>query len=227
MLGTVVNCTTIVIGSAAGAWLKSGIAERYRQILVQAMGLAAAALGINAVTVSLPHSQYPVLFIISLALGGLAGEWLDAENRFNRAVGRFSKGNLAEGLSTAVLLFCVGTLSILGPIESALKGNNTYLFANAVLDGVTSAVLASVFGFGIALAALILLVWQGSLYYFAGFLSGFISPDLLTEISVIGGVLLISTGINILKIKQIKTMNLLPALLVPPLFFAVKRVLGF
>lgn len=227
MLGTVVNCTTIVIGSAAGAWLKSGIAERYRQILVQAMGLAAAALGINAVTVSLPHSQYPVLFIISLALGGLAGEWLDAENRFNRAVGRFSKGNLAEGLSTAVLLFCVGTLSILGPIESALKGNNTYLFANAVLDGVTSAVLASVFGFGIALAALILLVWQGSLYCFAGFLSGFISPDLLTEISVIGGVLLISTGINILKIKQIKTMNLLPALLVPPLFFAVKRGLGF
>lgn len=227
MIGTVVNCATIVVGSAAGAWLKSGIQERYQQILIQAMGLAAAALGMNAVTSALPHSAYPVLFIISLALGGLAGEWLDAENRFNRAVARFSKGNLAEGLSTAVLLFCVGTLSILGPIESALKGNNTYLFANAVLDGVTSAVLASAFGFGIALSALILLVWQGSLYYFAGSLSGFISPELLTEISVIGGVLLISTGINILKIKQIKTMNLLPALLVPPLFFAVKRVLGF
>ena len=174
-----------------GSFLKKGIKEEYQDILMQAMGLAATALGIHSIVQYMPDSKYPVLFIVSLAIGGLLGERLDIENAFKRVVGKFSKGNLAEGLSTAILLFCAGTLSILGPIESALRGNHTYLFTNAILDGVTSIVLASTFGLGIAVSALVLFVWQGFFYVTAGLLANFLTPDLLAEISIIGGILIL------------------------------------
>lgn len=120
----------------------------------------------------------------------------------------------------------MGTLSILGPMESALHGDNTFLFTNATLDFVTSMVLASTYGVGIALAAVFLFCWQGSIYLGAGMLSGFLTPELLTEISVVGGFLIASSGLSILKIKDCKTLNLLPALLVPPIFFLGKGLLG-
>lgn len=226
MIGTLVNCTTILVGSTVGSVLKHGIGERYQTIMMQSMGLAATALGVNSIVGALPNSKFPVLFIVSLALGGLFGERLDLDSAFSRLVARFSTGNLAQGLSTAVLLFCAGTLSILGPIESALHGNNTYLFTNAILDGITSTVLASTFGFGIALAAVVLFLWQGAIYLCAGFLAPFLTPDLLTEISVIGGVLILSSGLSLLDIKKFKTLNLLPALLVPALFFATRALAG-
>ena len=161
MIGTLVNCATILTGSFIGSRLKKGIREEHQEIMMQAMGLAATALGINAIVKYMPQSEYPVLFIVSLALGGLLGEKIHLEDKFKKFVTGFSNGNLAQGLSTAILLFCVGTLSILGPMESALRGDNTYLFTNAMLDFVTSSVLASTFGFGIALAAIVLFFWQG------------------------------------------------------------------
>ena len=121
--------------------------------LYNAMGLAAFVLGINAVVNNLPKSDYPVLFIVSLALGSLLGTILNLEGGFRGLMGRFSKSDLAEGLSTGILLFCVGTLSMVGQVMSALYGDNTYLFANATLDLVTSAVLASTYGIGMVLAA--------------------------------------------------------------------------
>jgi len=221
VIGTIFNCITIFVGSTIGSFLKKGIKEQYQEILMQAMGLAATALGIHSIVKYMPDSKYPVLFIVSLALGGLIGEMIDIEKGFQKLVAKISKGNLAEGLSTAILLFCAGTLSILGPIESALRGNHTYLFTNAILDGVTSIVLASTFGFGIALSAIVLFLWQGFFYATAGILANFLTNDLLTEISIIGGVLILSSGLSILGIKKFKTLNLLPALLVPVLWFLV------
>ena len=133
---------------------------------------------------------------------------------------------LFRSLSTAILLFCIGTLSILGPIESAINGNNTFLFINATLDFVTSMVLASTYGFGIGIAAGILFIWHGSIYLAAGFLSGFLTQDLLTEISIVGGFLILSSGISILNIKDCKTLNMLPSLIVPIIFFLMRRVIG-
>ena len=165
MIGTIFNALMILIGSTIGSIVKKGLKEEYHEVLMQAMGLVAMGLGVNAIVQHLPSSQYPILFIVSLALGGLLGEKIKLETWFHRLVQRFSsgKGNLAEGLSTAILLFCIGTLSILGPIEAALKKDYTYLFANGMLDGITSMVLASTFGIGIALAAVGWLLWQGSL----------------------------------------------------------------
>lgn len=221
MIGTIVNVSTILIGSLVGSAVNKGIKEEYRGALFNAMGLAALILGINAATGHMKDSSYPVLFIVSLAVGSLAGTILDLDGRFQRLTGRFSSSNLGEGLSTAILLFCIGTLSIVGPIESAINGNHTYLFTNATLDLVSSMVLASTYGIGIALAAVVLFFWQGAIYLGASFLSGFLSDPLMAEISIVGGVLIATSGLSILKIKDCKTMNMLPSLLVPVIWFLI------
>ncbi|WP_379147965.1 DUF554 domain-containing protein [Paenibacillus sp. sgz500992] len=226
MIGTIVNVATIIAGSVTGSLFKKSLNESYQDILMQAMGLAAAALGIHSAVTYMSDSQYPVLFIVSLALGGVIGQMLNLEQQFKHLISKISKGNLSEGLSTAILLFCFGTMSILGPIESALHGNHTYLFTNAILDGVTSIVLASTFGIGIILSAVVLFCLQGSLYLLANVLSGFITPELLTEISIVGGVLIFCSGLNILGIGKFKTMNLIPALLIPVIFITVTQAMG-
>lgn len=227
MIGTVVNTAAIIVGSTIGSIARKGIKEKYRDALFTAMGLAATALGINAVVKNMPNSKYPVLFIVSLALGSLIGNILDIDSGFHKLTDKikFGSSELGKGLSTAVLLFCIGTLSILGPIESAVNSDNTYLFTNATLDLVTSMVLASTYGIGIALAAGVLFVWQGSIYLLGCLAGNFIPPDLMTEISIIGGILIASSGISILNIKNIKTLNMLPALAVPVVFFIILYLL--
>ncbi|WP_366248792.1 DUF554 domain-containing protein [Terribacillus aidingensis] len=224
MFGTIFNVAMIIIGSTLGTVFKKGMRDRYQTILMQAMGLAALALGVNAIVGHLPDSKYSVLFIISLAIGAIVGEKLDLDARFTNVVKKFTKSNLAEGLSTAILLFCIGSLSILGPVEAALHGNYSYLLANGMLDFVTSLVLASTFGFGIALSAGVLFVWQGSIYLVAKALESTVNVDLLNEVSIVGGVLIMASGLSILGIKKFKTMNFLPALLVPPVFFLILKI---
>lgn len=227
MLGTIVNTCTILAGSTIGSVVKKGIRSEYQGALFNAMGLAATALGINSVAQNMPKSAYPVLFIVSLAAGSLVGTVIDIDGRFQRMMARHSSSGLGQGLATAILLFCIGTLSILGPIQSAVNGDNTYLFTNATLDFVTSMVLASTYGIGIAIAAVVLFCWQGSIYLCAGFLSGFLTPELLTEISIVGGILIASSGISILKIKDCKTLNMLPALLGPVVWFLIRGLVSF
>ena len=225
MLGTIVNTGTILAGSVLGSVVKKGIKEEYQDALYNAMGLAAAVLGINSVVGNLPDSNYPVLFILSLALGSLVGTIANLNGKFNGFVGKFSKSNLGQGLSTGILLYCIGSLSILGPIQSALNHDNTFLFTNVTLDFVTSMVLASTYGIGMAASAIVLFCWQGSIYLCAGALSAFISPELMCEVSIVGGVLIFSSGLSILGIKDCKTLNMLPSLLVPVIWFAVKSFL--
>ncbi|SDC90031.1 hypothetical protein SAMN05421663_10525 [Terribacillus halophilus] len=224
MFGTLFNVAMIIIGSTLGTVFKKGMKDKYQTILLQAMGLAALALGANAIVEHLPASKYSVLFIVSLAIGAIIGESLDFDTRFNNLVKKFSKSNLAEGLSTAILLFCIGSLSILGPVEAALHKDYSYLMANGMLDFVTSLVLASTFGFGIAISAGVLFVWQGSIYMVAKALESTVNIDLLNEVSIVGGVLILSSGLSILGIKKFKTMNFLPALLVPPVFFLILKL---
>ena len=218
MLGTFVNVGTILTGSIVGSVFKKGIGEKQQTALFNAMGLAAAGLGINAVVQNMPKSNFPVLFIVSLALGSLIGTTLELDTRFQKLADRFSVGQLSKGLSTGILLFCIGTLSILGPINSALNGDNTYLFTNATLDLVTSMVLASTYGIGIALCAVVLFCWQGSIYLLALALGAFMTPDMMTELSIVGGFLIASSGLSILGIKDCKTMNMLPSLAIPLIF---------
>ncbi len=228
MIGTLVNTATIVVGSAVGALARRGLGKRYQEILFAAMGLAAIGIGVNAIVTSMSQSIYPVLFIASLAIGGVIGTAIDIDGRFSRFVSKRSKDGegLAQGLSTAIMIFCIGALSILGPINSALYGDETYLLTNATLDLVTSMVLASSFGFGIAFAAIVLFCWQGAIWLLAGFLAPFLDGGLMVEITLVGGFMILASGLGILKVKEIPVMNLLPALFIPPLWFAAVALLG-
>ena len=216
MLGTIVNTSCIIAGSLLGSLARKAIKPEYRDALYNAMGLAALLLGTGAFVSNISKSEYPVLFIASLAIGSLTGTVLKISDRFNGLVSRYSKSRLAEGLSTGILLYCIGTLSMVGSVMSALYGNNTYLFTNAMLDLVTSTVLASTYGIGMVLAAPVLFLFQGSIYLVTSLAS------LMCEISIVGGVLIASSGLSILGIKDCRTLNMLPALLVPVLFYIVK-----
>ena len=222
MLGTIDNVGCILTGSVIGSFVSRGINEKYKKVLFDGLGLATIGLGANAFVSNMPKVGYPVLFIASIAIGTVLGTYFDLDGKFHALLEKAKGGSkLAEGLSTAILLFCIGTLSILGPIESRLNGNNTYLFTNATLDFVSSIILASAYGIGIVIAGLVLFCWQGSIYMFAGVIAPYMTPALMGEISVLGGVFLMSSGLGILQIRDCKTLNMLPSLLVPPLFYAL------
>ena len=226
MLAIIFNALAAIIGSAIGAIARKGIKEKYINVLNTAMGLAALVLGINVAMTNMANSKYPVLFIFCLSLGGLLGTVLKLDQRMESATRRMSTSNLVEGITTGVLLCCVGTLSMMGPVLSALYGDNTYLMTAATLNLVTMLVLASRYGFGTAVTGMVIFVWQASIYGIAKVSQTFISEQLITEVSVVGGVLIAASGLGVLNIKDCKTINLLPALVMPMLFFLIKNLLG-
>lgn len=228
MIGTIVNTAAIVAGTVLGTLLHRGVKEEYKQVLYNGLGLASLAIGLNATMTNLSKSEYPVLFIVALAVGGVVGTALDIDGRFKRLVNRRSKSadgrSLADGLATAVLLYCIGPLSMLGPVISALKGDNTFLFTNATLDFVSSTVFASTYGFGMVLAAPVLFLWQGLFYVVAQVSSAAVSNALMSELLIVGGLMITGSGLALLQLKDCRVLNLLPALLVPILWFAVMAI---
>lgn len=224
MTGTIINTCTIIAGSIIGSVLRRGIKEEYSSALFNALGLACLALGFNACVTRMNSSEFPVLFIISLAVGSLAGTILNLDAKLKSVMSKKNNSSLAEGLTTASLLYCIGTLSIVGPMMSALYGDNTFLITNATLDFVTSIVLAASYGIGVIWAAAILFAWQGSIYLMTINFGNILSDSLIREISIVGGVLIVCTGLSILKIKDCKTVNMLPSLIVPAIFFFLRSL---
>lgn len=231
MIGTITNTATIIIGAVIGSYLKRGIKQEYRTALFNALGLCSLALGFNACCQNMPHSKYPVLFILSLALGSLVGYMLKLNQRFQRLVDgkkpqtQGGERRLSEGLSTGILLYCIGTFSIVGPVLSALYGDNTYLFVNSTLDLITSSVLATTYGIGMVWAAPVLFCWQGTFYLIAKMSENAITDDFRTELCIIGGVLIAASGLSILNIKDCKVINMLPAFIFVVLFFVAKAMI--
>lgn len=225
MIGTIVNTCTIIAGTLIGSLLNRGIKEKYKEILYTGLGLASLAIGLNATITNLPKSQYPVLFIVALAIGGVIGTALDIDGRFKRLVNKRSKNGteakLGDGLSTAILLYCIGPLSMLGPVISALKGDHTFLFTNATLDFVSSTIFASTYGIGMVLAAPVLFLWQGMFYLIAQISSSAVSEALMAELLIVGGLMITGSGLGLLNLKDCKTLNLLPALLIPVIWFLI------
>ena len=229
MIGTIVNTCTIIAGSLIGALLNRGIKDKYKETLYTGLGLASLAIGLNATITNLPKSQYPVLFIVALAVGGVVGTALDIDGRFKRVVNRRSKSKgegakLGDGLSTAILLYCIGPLSMLGPVIAALKADHTFLFTNATLDFVSSTIFASTYGLGMVLAAPVLFLWQGMFYLIAQISSTAISEALMAELLIVGGLMITGSGLGLLNLKDCKTLNLLPSLLVPVIWFLLRSL---
>ena len=229
MIGTIVNTCTIIVGAVIGSLLHRGVNENFKKVLYTGLGLASLAIGLTATISHFSQSQYPVLFIVSLSVGGVIGTALDIDGRFKRLVDRLKMGKkktdaqqqnrLADGLATAILLYCIGPLSMLGPVISALKGDHTFLYTNATLDFVSSMVFASTYGIGMILAAPVLFLWQGMFYLVAMVSSSALDDGLMAELLIVGGLMITGSGLGLLNIKDCKTLNLLPSLLVPIVWY--------
>ena len=182
MFAIILNAVAIFIGSALGALFQRGISEKYVNVLNTAMGLCAITLGMNVAIESMQKTQYPVLFIFCLSIGGLIGTLLKMDQRMENATRSISGSNLGEGITTGVLLCCVGTLAMMGPVMSALYNDNTYLMTAATLNFVTVLVLASSYGFGIALVGVVVFIWMSSIYGLALLSRDLISEELICEV---------------------------------------------
>jgi hypothetical protein len=230
MLGNYVNLITIIVGSLLGLLVHKGLKENYKTIVMQAIGLSVIFIGATTAIQGLlePDSE-PILFIISLVIGGTIGELVGLEkgldkigmilqNKIDPGNGQ-DKTSVARGFVTASLIFCVGTMAIIGSLESGLRGNHDMLFAKSVLDGITAMILASTMGIGVMFSAVMVFVYQGAIILFAGYLEPLLTVHVIREISIIGGILILGIGLGMLEIKRIKTLNLLPAILIPVFYY--------
>lgn len=214
MLGTVVNTLAILVGGILGALLGTGIKEKSRETVMHGLGLSVAVIGLMMAL----RTANPVIVIGSLVLGGLAGEWTDIEGRLYRAAAQLERryasgdGTLTRGFVTASLVYCVGAMAITGSLESGMTGNHATLYAKAMIDGVSAVVFASTLGIGVALSSLSVLAYQGAITLLAAWISQWLTPAAVTEMTATGGILILAIGLNVLEIKRIRVGNLLPAI---------------
>lgn len=177
-------------------------------------------------------SQNTILVIISIVLGSIIGEAINIQKKLDNLGDRlesyFGKGdsNFSKGFVTASLIYCVGAMAIVGSLESGLSGNYSTLFAKSIIDGITSIILASTLGIGVAFSAIPILLYQGSITLLATYLKDLLSEQAITEMTSVGGILIIAIGINILGIKKIKVGNMLPAIFIPLIYFSLISLLG-
>jgi uncharacterized protein len=226
MLGTIINAGTILLGSSIGLLLHSRMPKRINKIVFQVIGLFTMFLGVY---MALKTNNFLIL-IFSVLIGGIIGEGLDLEAHINKSAEKL-KGkikarhdNFSEGLVTAFIVFCVGSLAILGAFEEGLEGNRHLLLVKSLLDGFTSIALASAYGSGVAFSVVPLIIYQGGLTLLASYLRNVLSTPVIAEMSSAGGLLLLGLGLSLLDIKKINVVNMLPALLVAIIltYFAIQ-----
>jgi uncharacterized membrane protein YqgA involved in biofilm formation len=215
MTGTIVNIITILIGGSIGLWLNKSLPERYIKIFFQVMGIFTVFLGISMAL----KSTRVLHMVMALITGSLLGEYLNLQALMER-FGDFVKDKIklgndkfTDGLLTAFLLYCVGSMTIIGALEEGMGGSPRLLLIKSLMDGVSSIALASGLGAGVLFSVIPLFIFQGGLTLFAHFFGDFFPQLMITELTAVGGILLMGLGIDILEIKKIKVMNMLPSLI--------------
>ncbi|MDJ0783375.1 MAG: DUF554 domain-containing protein [Desulfosarcinaceae bacterium] len=226
MLGTWVNGGAIIVGGGVGLLLRGGLPERFKTILLQAVGLAVVLVGLKGAL----GTDAILVVVISMAVGGLLGEALGIEAALERlghfVEARFAKGrgSFAKGFVTASLVFCVGSMAILGALESGLTGNHQTLFAKSLLDGIISVVFASTFGVGALFSAISVVVYQGLITLAATALKPFLLEEVVRQMTGVGGLLIMALGLNMLEFPRIRVGNMLPAIFMPLAYALLERL---
>jgi len=238
-LGTIVNTAAVIIGSILGLVLKFGIPERFKSTIMQAISLSVIFIGTSGVLQGIfkvlnsgrIDRQYIMLMIFSLVIGGLMGEILRIEDFLDRLGERIKKAvskvinsensTFTEGFVTASLVFCVGAMAIVGSLEDGLNRNFSILFAKSILDGVTSVIFSATLGIGVMFSSLVVLLYQGSITLLAGLLKPLLTDAVVLQMSMVGSVLIFAIGLNMLGVSKIKVGNLLPAIFVPAVYYAI------
>jgi len=236
-LGTIVNVAAIISGGAAGLVLKKFLSRRITDTVMQGVALAVIIIGISgalgaafSVVEGKLSSDHILLMIISLAVGALIGELLRIEGRldgFGKFIERkFTKAGesstFAQGFVTATLVFCVGSMAIVGSLEDGINRNSDILFAKSALDGITAMIFTSTMGIGVLFSAAAVGVYQGLITVLAVFIEPYLTKEVVSQMSLIGSVLIMSIGINMLGVAKIKVGNLLPAIFIPVVYYMIR-----
>jgi uncharacterized membrane protein YqgA involved in biofilm formation len=234
MLGTIVNAVTVLLCALGGRFLvRKGISGRFEEILKKAVGLALICIGIKGGV----ESRRTLLFIMSIVAGGLLGELADIDgamkNLGNWAEKKLASpksagektGNFSRGFVSASILFCAGSMSIVGSIQGGLTGNHETLFAKSVMDGAFALIFGATMGIGVAFSALVILVYQGCIALAAMALRDFLTADIIREMSAAGSLLLCAIGFNSLGVRDIKVANFIPAIFIPCIYLVLEGIL--
>ena len=226
MLGTIVNALAIIGGSLLGIIFSKGIPDSYKQNIMSGVGLSVMLIGIKSAL----SSDSLMVVIFSVILGAMIGEFLKIEQRledlgtfFERKISRKTSdsGSFARGFVTASLVFCVGSMAIVGALESGLTSNHQTLFAKSILDGVTSIIFASSMGIGVMFSSIPVFLYQGLITITAVFMKSFLVPETISQMTSVGGLLILAIGMNLLGITKIRIGNLLPGMFLPLIYFAI------
>jgi uncharacterized membrane protein YqgA involved in biofilm formation len=228
LTGTLVNTLAIIAGSLVGLIFRKGIPAKFNTTIMQSIGLAVILVGLNSAF----KSDDLLLIIVCLAIGSLLGEWLAIEERLER-LGRWfesrfagTDGSFARGFVTATLVYCVGSMAIVGAMESGLAGNHQTLYAKSMLDGITAVVFTSTLGVGVMLSAVSVFIYQGLITGGALMLKPFLIAEVVNQMSAVGGLLILGLGISLLEIRKINVGNMLPAIFLPLIYYVIKALLA-
>lgn len=221
LLGSLLNAFFIIIGALVGRFFKN-MPETMKQTVLTIIGLAVAVLGIQMGF----ESNNFIIVIVSLVVGAVVGEWLDLDKQFNR-FGRWveslfgakaSEGKIAEGFVTASLIFVIGSMAVIGALDSGLRNDHNVLITKGIIDGFTSIILASTLGIGVLLSAIPVFIYQGVIALLAGVISSYVPQAALNlfiqEMTATGGVMIMAIGLNIAGLTKIRVANLLPGIVV-------------
>ena len=231
MLGVLVNVATVVIGSSIGLVFKKGISKKYSDAVMIGIGLCTILIGIQGML----KGENVLVAIISMVLGAIVGTAIDIDKRLNSAGDFLSKKlrkdgsekvGIAEGFVTASLLFCVGAMTIVGSLNSGLKGDHTMIFTKSVLDLFSSMMLSASLGIGVIFAAIFVFVFQGGIVLLAGVLEPLLSDGAIAEITCVGSLMIMALGLNLTGLGKFKVANYTPALVFAPLVCYMFEFLG-
>lgn len=219
MLGTLVNTFAVIIGAGIGLLIKKGIPERIGDSLMKGLGLCSLYIGISGAF----KGENTLIMIVSIVVGIIIGEGIDIDRKVNSVVKRIEskffrkkgKNNIAQGFISASLLFCVGSMTLVGAMNAGLLGDNTMLYTKSAMDFCSSIIFASTLGIGVLLSAIFVLIYQGGLTLLAICAAPLLNHQVINEMTCVGSLIIIAMGLNILGITKIKLMNYIPAMFLP------------
>lgn len=230
MIATIINAASVVIGSLIGLLLNRRIGDRLKEVVYAGIGVISLVIGF-----SMALEMQRVLYLaLSVVIGGILGTWWGVErgilrlgevlrDRFQK---KGSQGEFAYGFLSASVLFCVGAMTIVGSFQAGVEGDYELLLTKSVMDGTMAILLTAAMGVGVAFSAIMILVYQGGLTLLAVWLRPFVSDLMLSEVTAVGGALIVMIGINLLGLKKIKTADFVPALLVVVAFVLLDPLIG-
>ena len=231
MLGVLVNVATALIGGLVGTLFKKGIPEKITNAVMTAVGLCVVYIGIDGAL----KGDNTLVLIISMLIGTVIGSLIDIDDKINRlgkwVEKKFNKGkkkvSIAEGFVTATLLFCVGSMTVVGSLNAGLLGDNRMLYTKAILDLVSGTVIATSCGIGVVFSAVSVFVIQGGIVLLAEQLNGILTTQAINEMTCVGSVIIIALGFNLVGISKFKVANFMPAIFLAPLICLLMNLLPF